>query len=87
MPSLCAKPVESQGGGAAEGRNNAPSPPPETMLNQALAIIEKKVRNLEKRKVSFCLANFYCSLLSKHCWEQNVGILPIEFYIIDVLIS
>ena len=47
MPSLCTKISENQGGDRAV----APSPPPESSLNQALAIVEKKVRNLEKRKV------------------------------------
>ncbi|XP_023326680.1 caprin-1 [Eurytemora carolleeae] len=46
MPSLCTKISENQGGDRAV----APSPPPESSLNQALAIVEKKVRNLEKRK-------------------------------------
>jgi hypothetical protein len=43
MPSVCTKPAEN--GGAP------PSPPSETTLGQALAIVEKKMRNLEKRKV------------------------------------
>ena len=63
MPSVCAKPAENNaggggnrqaaagGGGAAAAANAAPSPPPESSLNAALAIVEKKVRNLEKRKV------------------------------------
>merc|ERR1712106_566404 len=38
MPSLCTKPQEN---GAT---------PPDTSLQAALAIVEKKVRNLEKRK-------------------------------------
>ncbi len=43
MPSVLPKPAEN--GGAP------PSPPSETTLGQALAIVEKKMRNLEKRKV------------------------------------
>jgi len=47
MPSLCAKLAENGGSGRSAA---APSPPPESSLNQALALVEKKVRNLEKRK-------------------------------------
>lgn len=53
MPSLCAKLAENGGSGRSAA---APSPPPESSLNQALALVEKKVRNLEKRKV--CPLNF-----------------------------
>jgi len=46
MPSLCTKTTENGSG----GRTVAPSPPPESSVNQAVAIVDKKVRNLEKRK-------------------------------------
>jgi hypothetical protein len=56
MPSVCTKPAENGGGARAAA---APSPPSETTLGQALAIVEKKMRNLEKRKVGINLAGKY----------------------------
>ena len=71
MPSLCAKLAENGGSGRSAA---APSPPPESSLNQALALVEKKVRNLEKRKV--CPLNFtmcfviYVCLFSMGVFKQ-----------------
>ena len=53
MPSVCTKPAENGGGGGSGGGSGgnrvaaAPSPPSETTLGQALAIVEKKMRNLK----------------------------------------
>ena len=89
MPSVCAKPAENNaggggnrqaaagGGGAAAAANAAPSPPPESSLNAALAIVEKKVRNLEKRKVLkldlliFLRANRYESYFQE-VWHSDI---------------
>ena len=76
MPSLCAKLAENGGSGRSAA---APSPPPESSLNQALALVEKKVRNLEKRKVCVDLispcALWYMFVYFQWAFLNKLGLL------------
>ena len=51
MPVLCASAKPMEANNKAELMGGGPE---SNMVTQALAIVEKKVRNLEKRKVRSC---------------------------------
>ena len=67
MPVLCAsaKPMEAPNKAELVGGG-----PENNMVTQALAIVEKKVRNLEKRKVRSC--SLRESILELLIWTEKL---------------
>ena len=67
MPVLCASAKPMEANNKAELMGGGPE---NNMVTQALAIVEKKVRNLEKRKVRSC--SLRESILELLIWTEKL---------------